>query len=410
MPKLPSPEQLIEAFLTKYERPGTVAGHRYILSKLSKWATDTHAGHIANLTAPHFHLYADFLLKSGNSPNTRVAQQGIIKRFYDYLVTSGTLRVSPIPAKWVPRPVQIADAPALTLEQVEAMFAASERSLHPLDTGLAIALGGFDGVKFKNILELTADDVRSRDGHATIAVRRNDGTVHHRPVTAPSTEHLRKVMAARPTGRLCAPDLSVHSGGEQIRRALATVAKKAGVTGPVNSRVLETSYRKRILEEGIPFEVLLGRLGMSPRTTGDPKRALLPKHGPETTGDNALAQAVHESDALDLLTQAESLCGQSGVTPIAPIVIAGAALEMVLRRMCDEKNLTPAAKQPGISAYSEVLRQHSFISKHANAVNQTNAKLRNDAAHGVNSPDVTIPQARQMINSITLFLAGQSDP
>lgn len=408
MPRFPDQESLIRAFLTNYERSNTTKTHRLALDQLARWALENRVVHLAEMTAPHFDLYADYLAKGNNAWNTRVTKQGIIKRFFDYLVRSGTLKKSPVPEGWVPRAQISAAVPRLSDEQRLALLEASKRHRNALDIGLVISLGGFDSVKIKHIVSLCASDVRfGDDGDARIPVRFKDGTSERRHLSPESSVLLRDAIAVRPDGPLCYPDYGDRTDSQYsvIRRNLQAVARMAGVQGAVTPRILEMSARTSMVEAGLPVAALAERLGLATETLGWQRRRILPQHGAESVGETSLVRAVQQSDAIELLKQAEFLCDQRDVTPIAPIVIAGAALEMVLRQMCDEHEIVPTAKSPGIDAYSTALRQRSLIGKHAHSTNQANAQLRNLAAHGIDSADVTIPQARLMIQSVTMFLS-----
>lgn len=57
----------------------------------------------------------------------------------------------------------------------------------------------------------------------------------------------------------------------------------------------------------------------------------------------------------------------------------------------------------------DVLKRRTLISKFANQRLQAHAELRNDAAHGVDSDEVTISHAKVMIRSIGLILSGGVD-
>ena len=83
----------------------------------------------------------------------------------------------------------------------------------------------------------------------------------------------------------------------------------------------------------------------------------------------------------DLLEQVRSLNADEKVVPAAPIVLAGAALEIALRSAVEELSLTAPTK-PSISAYAKVLRSADVLNKQDMKDVEQMAGLRNQAAHG----------------------------
>lgn len=400
---LPDQQTLIEASLTQYENASTRETLSLALTHLTRWLDKEGHGHVAHMTAPLFHLYASHLSEQGLAQSTLAGRMGAIKRFFDYLVRSGTIKESPVPVGWVlKQPRGASEEPLVSQEEVLSLLGACT----DLDGQLVVALSGLDGIKAQFIYGLTAEDVTfNATGHALIPLRRASGATHTVPLSVESSRVLREAISTRPSGPLLLP--SNPGDRRTANRRVASAAKRAGLGVRVTMRSLQKSYRAALLAQGVRVEVMTDLLGLrdSNRTYS---YGLFPKHGPGTEGNDLLSTAAHESDALELLRQAEKLCDQADVTPIAPIVIAGAALEMVLRRMCEQKDAVPAGKE-SIDAYSTALRRRQLISKHTHATIQTNGKLRNEAAHGTESADLTIDKARLMISSILLFVAGRDD-
>ena len=83
----------------------------------------------------------------------------------------------------------------------------------------------------------------------------------------------------------------------------------------------------------------------------------------------------------DLLEQVRALNADKTVIPAAPIVLAGAALEIALRSAVDELSLT-VPKKPSISAYAKVLRSADVLNKQDMKDVEQMAGLRNQAVHG----------------------------
>jgi hypothetical protein len=81
------------------------------------------------------------------------------------------------------------------------------------------------------------------------------------------------------------------------------------------------------------------------------------------------------------MEQVRILNKDKAVHPVAPIVLAGAALEIALRSAIEELGLEPPVKH-SISAYSGCLRAPGFLSvQDVTDVDQMGG-VRNSAAHG----------------------------
>lgn len=91
--------------------------------------------------------------------------------------------------------------------------------------------------------------------------------------------------------------------------------------------------------------------------------------------------SVSAVSSTDLLEQVRALNGDQAVVPAAPIVLAGAALEIALRSAIEELNLT-VPERPSIDAYARELRQADVLNKQDIKDITQMAGLRNDAAHG----------------------------
>lgn len=90
------------------------------------------------------------------------------------------------------------------------------------------------------------------------------------------------------------------------------------------------------------------------------------------------------------------------VHPAAPIVLAGAALEIALRSAIEELSLEPPAKQ-SINAYSGCLRTAGFLStQDVKEVTQMGG-LRNSAAHG-DHDELSRERAGLMEQQVNMFL------
>ena len=90
--------------------------------------------------------------------------------------------------------------------------------------------------------------------------------------------------------------------------------------------------------------------------------------------------SARAASSTDLLEQVRTLNEDRSITPAAPIVLAGAALEIALRAAIDELDIPVTGRS--INAYAEALRQADVLKgQHIKDVTQM-AGVRNAAAHG----------------------------
>ena len=109
----------------------------------------------------------------------------------------------------------------------------------------------------------------------------------------------------------------------------------------------------------------------------------------------------------DLLEQVRALNADRTVIPAAPIVLAGAALEIALRSALEELDLTIDAR-PSISAYAQALRRAEVLNRQAMKDIEQMAGLRNAAAHGEHD-ELSRERAGLMEQQVNQFLAHLED-
>ena len=115
----------------------------------------------------------------------------------------------------------------------------------------------------------------------------------------------------------------------------------------------------------------------------------------------AEAFSARAASSTDLLEQVRALNEDDSVTPAAPIVLAGAALEVALRAALDELDIPVTGRS--INTYAQALRQAGVLNKqHTKDVTQM-AGVRNAAAHG-NHEDLSRKGALLMEQQVNHFL------
>lgn len=105
----------------------------------------------------------------------------------------------------------------------------------------------------------------------------------------------------------------------------------------------------------------------------------------------------------DLMSQAHTLFEDRQVHPAAPILLAGAALEIALRGATDDLGLSISGR-PSIAAYAGALRSAGVLNATDMKDVEVMAGLRNEAAHGHFS-DLSRERAGLMEQQTNLFLS-----
>ena len=118
------------------------------------------------------------------------------------------------------------------------------------------------------------------------------------------------------------------------------------------------------------------------------------------------AQGARAVASTDLMEQVRTLADDRSVHPAAPIVLAGAALEVALRSAVDELQLT-LTERPSITAYARRLRQEGMLSAQDVKDVEQMAGVRNFAAHG-QFDELSRERAGLMEQQVNFFLARLS--
>ena len=118
--------------------------------------------------------------------------------------------------------------------------------------------------------------------------------------------------------------------------------------------------------------------------------------------DTPVSAQYKRAAATDLMEQVQTLLGDGNVTPSAPVMLAGAALEELLASLAEVHDVVPGGK-PGIARYATALQKADAITKQDVKDITSWAGMRNDAAHG-KFDQIKIENARLMAQGINLFM------
>jgi hypothetical protein len=113
--------------------------------------------------------------------------------------------------------------------------------------------------------------------------------------------------------------------------------------------------------------------------------------------------AVRVEAATDLMEQVDRLLRDPAVHPAAPIVLAGAAIEELLRSMWHLAGSPALGGKPGINAYATALQTAGVLGRQDVKDITAWAGLRNDAAHGEFGA-LDVQRARLMAAGVNLFM------
>ncbi|MEZ5382872.1 MAG: hypothetical protein R2754_13895 [Microthrixaceae bacterium] len=113
--------------------------------------------------------------------------------------------------------------------------------------------------------------------------------------------------------------------------------------------------------------------------------------------------AARVEAATDLMEQVRQLLSDGAVHVAAPIVLAGASLEELLRSMWHHAGSPELGGKPGINSYASALKNADVIDRQDVKDITAWAGLRNDAAHG-NFQVLDLQRAQIMADGINLFM------
>jgi hypothetical protein len=123
-------------------------------------------------------------------------------------------------------------------------------------------------------------------------------------------------------------------------------------------------------------------------------------------GQGSLEVRARIEASTDILEQVQNLLADAAVHNAAPTVLAGAALEELLRSLLEKHGVSVVGK-PGIASYAEALRAVDVLTRQDVKDITAWAGLRNDAAHG-DFTNLSSERVRLMVDGINLFMRKYS--
>ena len=232
------------------------------------------------MTRPHLEIYVRWMEEQrGYAPATTARRFSTVAGFYRFAVIDGYLDRSP--AEYVRRPHVPEESQALGLDRMQlGALVAAARASSPDDAALVTMLGLL-GLRISEACGADISDLGSERGHRTLHIIGKGNKPALIPLPVPVARTLDLATAERGEG----PILRTRSGARMDRyaasRAVARLAKRAGITHRVGCHSLRHSYITAALDAGVPLrDVQIAARHADPRTTTryDRARGNLDRH------------------------------------------------------------------------------------------------------------------------------------
>jgi site-specific recombinase XerD len=390
-------DRLMATSLATHRKKTTIDSYRQHLSGFRRWCDDRNL-HVLDVNQLDLKRYFAGLTET-LAPATVRTRQGGLASFYAYVVTMGVPEESPMAAIKRARGQRRPQPSGLTREDFLQLLAASETIADREARLLLLFLLG--GLRTNEVVDLNVDDLEfTLAGVKTNPRTRTVGTVATFPPTV--ARRLKDVVGDHRAGPVFRTDSGTRMDGQAVRRSINRVRAHIKFRDPIRPQALRTLMTETALSAGLSTTAVAEAIGV------EDLRAftiLLPTARPK--GEHPSFKLVRlRSDAQtveDVLLQARVLMQEPGVHPLAPIVVAGAALESRLRALVAQHGLHISG-QPGMSKYIEALKADGRISKSEWRQLQVPVDLRNQAAHGEDLGNLTETDATKMVDESMAFV------
>jgi site-specific recombinase XerD len=287
----------------------------------------------------------------------------------------------------------------LRRDELEAMLAAA--SDHPTDRAV-IVLSAVNGLREQDLHSADISDVRrSPDGGQWSLRLRAREPIGETPLPPIALDAVMGAIGDRTAGPLI-----LNRAGNRIHqmnswRVIRRVGERAGIERSVTHSLLLASMARLAFERGARMDVIgqaVGRRDMKSVVSmlGDPSG----RHPANIVAD-ALSGTEGQGSILDT---ADDFLSDAGIEPAIPTVVAGVALEIHLREMCQANELEVAGRKRGIGAYCDALKDKGILPKAVWRQVYVWDDLRNKAAHG-ELDGLDRESADGMVRGIRRFLA-----
>lgn len=301
------------------------------------------------------------------------------------------LRTAPAP--------QSADTPApvLSFDVFDRFMAAAFADLEG-GVALGVALVGVNGLKVSEVHQADVQDLLEAGNQLLLRLpRRNDSATT--PLLGKVGDLARDATVGRSHGPLALNQHGRRLTVTNLRRGIQKVAGILGLDG-VSAQLLRNTAGAVAARSRASSAALTEMLGIGPRQV---QAFVLHAEGVEEEHavHHVWRRLVPEPARNELLDQVDRLLADARTHPIAPIALAGAALEQHLRVLCDVHH-ADVKGVPSIDRYKAALLRQGLISHRVASRIEGWRDLRNDAAHGRDT--VSWDEAREMARAVRAFL------
>jgi site-specific recombinase XerD len=268
----------LASFMARYGEP-TLTAYQLDLKTYVRWCQANDVQPL-RVTRGELEMYVRHLEARGHAPATVARRFGTVATFLKYAVVDGVIPANPADA--VARPAVPWEGQRRTfLHPLEfaAVLSAARRS-DPNDHAL-ICLLGMIGLRVSEACGASITDIRYESGYEILHVIGKGSKPDDIPLPIPVLRAVREATSGRASG----PILRARTGRRMDRaaasRALARVAKAAGVTRPISPHGLRRTFCTTGLVTGISIrDMQYAMRHADPRTTlrYDMAKANLDRH------------------------------------------------------------------------------------------------------------------------------------
>lgn len=397
-------EVVLQQFLAQVsDSPATRRGYPIELRKYAKWAN---AAGLHPLAVSHLDLnryFENLMSESGLADSTRSRMFTVMKSFFRYVARTNQVP-NPMDHPDIKSPAEGFSSYYRPPEMMDfgeyERFMRQALSAEPT-AALQLALLGINGLTIQELCDANVQDLRTEEKVWRLCVaRRQVGS--ETPLVGLETPIAKQVIAGRSHGPLNLNQWGARTNRNSVVRLIGRVCKSAGVA-KTNPRALRNTAAIVAVTDGATQGAICKLLGISTRPA-DRYMTFRGSQGEEHAAERVWKHLHPERKTNELMDQVDRLKEGEDVAPIAPIALAGAALEQHLRRLCEDHDVEVDG-QPSIDRYKGLLVKEGLISTREAARIDVWRSLRNDAAHG--RDDLTRADADEMATGVRLFIEGQ---
>lgn len=393
-----------EAVLTQYlgeasSSANTKRSYEGVVRAYGSWARDK-GFHPLAVDVHTVNQYLSAVIARDNfEQSSKVHTFRVLRAFFDFVARRWEVH-SPFRVEGILQPADMDEQRVNVLPvSVHGGYVRGAMELAP-SSRLAVLLIAVNGLRTGELLAANIDDVYEAEGELRLRIpSRSDAA--WTPLLGPLRQAYEEVNKTHGNALFVTRNIR-RWDRNALARVLNSIARKTGLP-KVNARSLRQTAGSIALYAGLSPMGLQEMLGIDSRSVaryfGGPSR--VEEHG----ASRVLRHARLTESEDELLGEVARLLSEDGVNPIAPIVLAGAALERHLRIMSQEHGGFQT-ELGSLDKYKGYLRKQGAIGSREVTKIDRWRDVRNDAAHGRKS--LTRDDAKEMARGVREFLASHT--